>query len=78
MRYTVVVYKNPEGSYTATVPQLPGCVAQGDTLEQVLDLIKGGIELHLEGLVAEGLEVPEETQPIITSVEVQVPTRAGR
>lgn len=75
MRYTVVVLKNPEGSYTATVPALPGCIAQGDTLEETLKLVGGGIEMHIEGLIAEGMGVPKETQPIITSVNIRRPAR---
>lgn len=77
MRYTVVVLRNPEGSYTATVPALPGCIAQGDTLEETLKLVGDGIEMHIEGLIAEGMDVPKETQPIITSVNIRRPARVG-
>jgi predicted RNase H-like HicB family nuclease len=57
MRYLVVVEEGPE-SYGAYVPDLPGCVAAGDTREEVLKLIHEAIELHLEGLREEGEPIP--------------------
>ncbi|MBK5571900.1 type II toxin-antitoxin system HicB family antitoxin, partial [Ensifer sp. SSB1] len=53
MRYLVVVEKGPE-SYGAYVPDLPGCVAAGETKEEALSLIREAIEFHLEGLKEEG------------------------
>ena len=49
MRYLVVVEKGPS-SYGAYVPDLPGCVAAGESREEVLSLIREAIALHLEGL----------------------------
>jgi len=46
MRYLVVVEKGPS-SYGAYVPDLPGCVAAGESKEEVLSLIREAIELHL-------------------------------
>jgi len=40
------------------VPDLPGCIAAGKTQEEVLELIKGAIEFHIEGLVESGESVP--------------------
>ena len=57
MRYLVVVEKG-EQSYGAYVPDLPGCIAAGDTKEEVLGLMREAIELHLEGLRDSGEEVP--------------------
>ena len=58
MRYTVILEKGPT-SWGAYVPDLPGCVAAGETREEVLELIRQAIEFHLEGLRQEGLPVPE-------------------
>jgi predicted RNase H-like HicB family nuclease len=58
MRYMVVVEEAPT-SFGAYVPDLPGCVAVGETRDEVLDLIKEAIELHIEGLRDEGTEVPK-------------------
>ncbi len=58
MRYGVVIEKG-ETSYGAYVPDLPGCVAVGETLEEVEDLIREAVQFHIEGLREEGLPVPE-------------------
>lgn len=57
MRYMVVVEKGPE-SYGAYVPDLPGCVAVGESEEEVLQLIQEAIEFHLQGLKQEGQAIP--------------------
>ena len=57
MRYLVVVEKG-ETSFGAYVPDLPGCVAAGETREEVLSLIREAIELHIEGLRQEGQPIP--------------------
>ena len=58
MRYVVIVEQG-EGGFGAYVPDLPGCVAVGETREEALRLIQESIELHLEGLREDGLPVPE-------------------
>jgi predicted RNase H-like HicB family nuclease len=60
MRYAIVIEKGAT-SYGASVPDLPGCVAVGETLEETKELIQEAITLHLEGLRAEGLPIPEPT-----------------
>ena len=57
MKYMVVVEKG-ESSYGAHVPDLPGCVAVGETREEVLKLIAEAIEFHIEALRADGEPVP--------------------
>ena len=57
MRYTVIVEKGPT-SFGAYVPDLPGCVAVGDSKEEVLQLIHEAIEFHLEGLREDGQPIP--------------------
>ena len=49
MEYLVVIEKG-ETSYGAYVPDLPGCVAVGETRREILKLIREGIELHIEAL----------------------------
>ena len=60
MRYAIIIEKGEEG-YGAYVPDLPGCVAVGETLEEVEKLIEEAIPFHIEGLIEEGLPVPEST-----------------
>jgi predicted RNase H-like HicB family nuclease len=58
MDYVVVIEKAPDGSYSAYVPDLPGCVTCGDTQEEVRNLIKEAIALHIESLRTHGEPVP--------------------
>ncbi len=57
MRYMVVIEESPT-SYGAYVPDLPGCVAVGETREEVLRLIQEAIELHVEDLKHGGQSAP--------------------
>jgi predicted RNase H-like HicB family nuclease len=57
MRYMVVVEKG-DTSWGAHVPDLPGCVAVGETKDEVLRLVREAIELHIEALKEDGLAVP--------------------
>ena len=58
MRYLVVVEKGPT-SYGAHVPDLPGCIAVGESRDEVLGLIREAIAFHIEGLREQNLPVPE-------------------
>ena len=68
MRYLVVVEKGPS-SFGAYVPDPPGCIAAGESKDEVLSLIRDAIELHLEGLKEEGQPIPP---PSSTSELVEV------
>jgi predicted RNase H-like HicB family nuclease len=57
MRYAVVIEKG-ESNYSAYVPDLPGCVAVGDTMEEIEAEIRAAIEFHLEGMREDGTPVP--------------------
>ncbi len=57
LRYMVVIERG-EASWGAHVPDLPGCVAVGETREEVRRLIREAIELHIHGLKEDGLPVP--------------------
>ena len=59
--YTIILHPDPEeGGYTVTVPALPGCITQGETLEEAIAMAKDAIRLHIESLIADGEPVPEE------------------
>jgi predicted RNase H-like HicB family nuclease len=60
MRYLVVVEKGESG-YGAYVPDLPGCIAAGDTREEVVRLVQEAIQLHIEDLRERGEPVPPPT-----------------
>lgn len=60
MRYAVVIEKASE-NYSAFVPDLPGCVATGATVADVETEIREAIRFHIEGMKADGLDVPTPT-----------------
>lgn len=57
MRYAIVI-ENAGGNYSAYVPDLPGCVATGDTLVATEQAIREAIEFHLDGMREDGTPVP--------------------
>jgi predicted RNase H-like HicB family nuclease len=63
MKYAVVIEK-AEGNYSAYVPDLPGCVATGATIEEVESELREAIALHIEGMREDGLAVPEPTSQV--------------
>ena len=63
MKYAVVIEKGEKG-YGAYVPDLPGCIAAGDTKEEVKNLIHEAIEFHIEGLREDGEQIPQPTSSI--------------
>jgi predicted RNase H-like HicB family nuclease len=58
MRFAIVI-ERARSNYSAYVPDLPGCVATGETEQEVEANIRQAIELHLEGMREDGLEIPE-------------------
>lgn len=57
MKYAIVIEKTAS-NYSAYVPDLPGCVATGATLEEIEREIQQAIEFHIDGLREDGLSVP--------------------
>lgn len=68
MRYAIVVEK-AGSNYSAYVPDLPGCVATGSTIEETERDIREAIELHIEGMMEDGLPIPQPTS-IVQYIEV--------
>ena len=73
-RYTIILEPDPEeGGYTVTVPALPGCVTQGETIEEAIVMAKDAIRLFIETLMAEGQPVPlEHEHPQAITINVAV------
>ena len=66
--YTIFIEPTATG-YSAYVPDLPGCVAAGSTLDETRRLMKEAIEFHIEGMRMHGEVVPEPT-PHVEQIEV--------
>ena len=63
MKYAVVIEK-ATANYSAYVPDLRGCVATGATIEEVEAEIREAIAFHIEGMLEDGLAVPEPTSKV--------------
>ena len=62
--YTIILEPDLEdGGYTVTVPALPGCITQGETVDQCVERAREAIEGFIESLKADGETIPEETEP---------------
>ena len=62
LRYLVRINKDPASDWGASVPDLPGCVATGKTIDAALRRIQVAIELHLRGMRADGSRPPRLRQ----------------
>ncbi|MEW5937552.1 MAG: type II toxin-antitoxin system HicB family antitoxin [Candidatus Thermoplasmatota archaeon] len=70
MNFKVLIEKDEDGYYVATVPALPGCISQGKTEKEAKKNIKEAIELHLKTLAEEG--VPITTKSSVKQATVSV------
>ena len=75
----VVIFEKGENSYGASVPDLPGCIAVAETMEEVRKLIAEAIEFHIEGLQEDGDVVPSpssnlpvQSDPAVSSALITV------
>ena len=68
MKYVAIIGKTGNG-YAADLPDLPGCVAAGDTFEETRNLIEEAANFHVEGMLEDGETIP---RPIYSAVEVEV------
>jgi predicted RNase H-like HicB family nuclease len=67
-KYAVVIEKGP-ANYSGYVPDLPGCIATGKTLEEIESNMREAIEFHIEGMIEDGDPIPE---PSSRAIEVEV------
>ena len=75
-RYLIVVEKG-ERNYSAYCPDLPGCVATGESIEETETQMIEAIRFHLEGLAKDGESVPEPSSSAATFVVLADPVTAG-
>lgn len=74
LEYNVVFTKEPEGGYSVSVPDLPGCHSQGDTFEKAQNNIREAIELYLEDADPELYHVTpaQSRQQFVSPVQIQI------
>jgi predicted RNase H-like HicB family nuclease len=62
-RYLILIEGGARSNYSAWSPDLPGCVATGDTVEETEREMREAIAFHLEGLAEDGVPIPEPSGP---------------
>jgi antitoxin HicB len=68
--YRVVLRKEPEGTYTAIVPALPGCITWGENIEHAMEMAKEAIIGYIEVLQEEGEPVPDDNETLEYSLQL--------
>ena len=63
MRYAVVIEK-ADGNFSAYVPDLPGCIATGSTVEETEQALREAIQFHLDGMREDGMPIPPPTSRV--------------
>jgi predicted RNase H-like HicB family nuclease len=61
MRFTVVLEREEDGGFVASVPALPGCVSQGDTRDEAMRQIREAVEVYVEDCRESGESIPSES-----------------
>jgi len=75
LKYTVIFEPAEEGGYVVSVPALPGCVTEGDTFEEAMEMVKDAISGYIASLQKHGEEVPVESAPsVMSTVDIAYPT----
>ena len=70
LTYRVLLNREPEGGYTATVPTLPGCITYGETVDEAISMAREAIVLYIESLVAHNEQVPDESNVLEYAITI--------
>lgn len=71
LNYKILLHKEPEGTYTVSVPALPGCITYGENVEHGIEMAKEAIELYIAELKDRGEEIPDDSETLEYSLSVQ-------
>jgi antitoxin HicB len=69
--YKIHLQKDAEGGFTVIVPALPGCITQGDNIDEAIAMAKEAIELYIEELKDRGEEVPDDSNTFEYSLHLE-------
>lgn len=86
MEYIAVCHKEKKSDFGVSFPDFPGCITAGKTLHDAMKMAREALQLHIEGMVEDGDDLPEPTQPedidvrggILFAVEVRNPGKFVR
>jgi antitoxin HicB len=69
--YKILLTKEDEGGYMVTVPALAGCITQGDNIEEALAMAQEAIELYIEELQSRGEKIPDNSNTLEYSLNLE-------
>ncbi len=70
--YKILLHKEAEGGFTATVPALPGCITYGENVDEAILMAKEAIELYVEELRERGEEVTDDSNTLEYSLNLEM------
>ncbi len=70
--FKIHLHKEEEGGFIVTVPSLPGCITQGEDLDDAIAMAKEAIELYIEELKERGENIPDDTNTFEYSLNLSV------
>lgn len=69
--YKIHLQKEEEGGYMVTVPALPGCITQGDNIDEAIAMAKEAIQLYIDELKDRGEKIPDDTNTLEYSLNLE-------
>jgi len=69
--FKILLHKQPEGGFTVTVPTLPGCITEGDDIDEAPYMAKEAIALYIEELQSRGEEIPDDKNTFEYSLNLE-------
>jgi len=72
LTYKILMHKEPEGTYTVSVPALPGCMTFGNSVEHAIQMAKEAIELYIEELHERDEDIPDDSGTLEYSLNLQI------
>ncbi|MFQ3575175.1 MAG: type II toxin-antitoxin system HicB family antitoxin [Cytophagales bacterium] len=70
--YKIHLHKEVEGGFMVTVPALPGCITQGDDIDEAIAMAKEAIELYIEELRERGEDIPDDSNTLEYSLNLAI------
>ncbi|MEI7897443.1 MAG: type II toxin-antitoxin system HicB family antitoxin [bacterium] len=71
LTFKVLLHKETEGSYTVSVPILPGCITYGDNVDHAISMAKEAIALYIAELKDKGEIIPDDSETLEYSMNIQ-------
>ena len=72
LTYKILLHKEVDGGFTATVPVLPGCITYGEDVDDAIKMAKEAIELYIEELQERGEVIPDDSNTLEYSLNLEV------